>query len=240
MHELMQNWMIIPATGTGQRMQADRPKQYLQLEQKTLLEHTLDNVLSHPAVSGVVLILNQEDRFWSTLDYRHTKPVMVCTGGKQRHHSVYNGLTHLRQAVEGDPLVLIHDAVRPFVQHHELDRLLEAARDYPQGALLAVPVSDTLKFADDHQCVKVTHPRDRLWRALTPQAFRLNAILQAIGAVISNNLDITDDASAMELMGFHPKLIAGSGLNIKITHPDDMKIAQFMLKYYAQAVEDMC
>jgi len=239
MAEMMQNWMVIPATGTGQRMQSDRPKQYLQLHDKTLLEHTLDNVLSHHAICGAVLVLNEQDRYWPQLAYQNAKPVFLCSGGSQRHHSVFNGLSHLRKTVAGDPMVLIHDAVRPFVQHHDLDRLLDAAYRDEQGALLAVPLSDTLKLADENQCVKSTHPRDRLWRALTPQAFRLNIILAAIASVIKNNHQITDDTSAMELMGYQPKLVSGSALNIKITHPDDMELAQFMLNYYKSVQADL-
>ena len=239
MVELMQNWMVIPATGVGQRMQADRPKQYLQLDRKTLIEYTLDNVLSHDAICGAVVVLDEQDEYWPQLAYRHVKPVLLCNGGSQRHHSVFNGLNHLRKTIAGDPMVLIHDAVRPFVQHNDLDSLLEAANRNQQGALLAVPLSDTLKLADHSQCVKSTHPRDRLWRALTPQAFRLNIILAAIASVIKNNLEITDDASAMELMGYHPKLVQGSALNIKITHPDDIHLAQLVLKYYQSPQADL-
>jgi 2-C-methyl-D-erythritol 4-phosphate cytidylyltransferase len=240
MQESKQNWVVIPATGTGQRMLADRPKQYLQLQNKTVLEHTLDNLLSHTGICGAVLILNEADEYWSSLAYQHDKPVLICTGGKERLNSVFNGLTFLREHVEGNPFVLIHDAVRPFVSHQDLDNLLKAVRDNPHGALLAVPVNDTLKLADDDQCVKTTHPRDRLWRAMTPQVFKLDIILQALATVVKNRMPITDDAGAMELMGLHPKLVAANELNIKITRPEDMQLALIILRSSEKSSTDLC
>lgn len=221
-------WAVIPATGTGQRMQADRPKQYLKVASKTIVEMTLDNLLSYPDINGIVLILHPQDRYWESLEYRHEKAILLSTGGKLRHHSVFNGLSTLRQKVEGDPIVLIHDAVRPFVLHHDLSRLIEVVKNNKEGALLAAPVADTLKFSDDHQAVLHTHPRADLWRAFTPQAFRLSIILQALDYVIKKDLVVTDDASAMELLGYHPKLVEGDRLNIKITHPEDLIIALFL------------
>lgn len=226
----LQIWVVIPATGTGQRMQADRPKQYLELGPKTILEHTLDNLLAHPEITGAVLVLSHDDTHWSNIKYQHDKPIFICTGGEQRHHSVYNGLTHLKEQVGGEIIVLIHDAVRPFVAHHDLDRLLEAVATGDDGAILAAPVADTLKVANDEQRIQSTYPRDHLWRAFTPQAFRLDIILKALQTVIRNNLIITDDASAMELAGYNPVLVTADSRNIKITHPGDLQLAELLLK----------
>lgn len=223
-------WAVIPATGTGKRMQANRPKQYLKVESKTILEMTLDNLLSYPAIRGVVLILHPQDCYWEGLEYRHEKTILLSAGGEQRHQSVFNGLMTLRQMVKGDPIVLIHDAVRPFVLHHDLTRLIEAVKACEDGALLAAPVADTLKLSNDQCSVLQTQSRDDLWRAFTPQAFSLSRILQALNYVIENDLVVTDDASAMELLGYHPRLVEGDHLNIKITHPKDLKIAQLLLK----------
>ena len=222
-------WVVIPATGTGQRMKASCPKQYIKLSEKSILQHTLDNLLSYPQITGAVLVLNNNDLYWEKLDYQHDKPVLLCTGGEQRHHSVYNGLIRLEQHTKNNPFVLIHDAVRPFVSHKDLDHLLQALHDCEDGALLAVPVADTLKYADENQQVKHTHPRDNLWRAFTPQAFKLDKIVLALKHVISNNLEITDDASAMELMGACPRLVQGDGDNIKITTPQDLLLAEKIL-----------
>lgn len=230
MDNASQYWMVIPATGTGERMNADCPKQYLKLSAKTILQHTLDNVLSHPAISGAVLILNSEDHYWQQLNYQHAKPVYLCTGGKQRYHSVYNGLVTLKQKLNENPIVLIHDAVRPFVSHTDLDNLLEAVDNNEAGALLAAPVTDTLKVVDNNLTVKCTHPRENLWRAFTPQAFKLDKILAALDTVIKDGLAITDDASAMELMGYNPSLVAGDGHNIKITTPQDLVLAELLTR----------
>ncbi len=229
MNNSVQNWVVIPATGTGQRMLTDRPKQYIELSSKTILQHTLDNLLSHPLISGAVLIINSNDDYWEKLNYQHQKPVLLCTGGVQRHHSVYNGLLKLEQHLSENPNVLIHDAVRPFVSHHDLDKLLQALADSDDGALLAAPVADTLKVADHNKSVKSTFPRDNLWRAFTPQAFRLEKILLALENVINNKLQITDDASAMELMGASPRLVLGDAQNIKITTPQDLSLAEKLL-----------
>ena len=229
MKKSSQYWVVIPATGTGQRMKASCPKQYIQLAEKTILQHTLDNLLSHPLINGAVLVINRDDKHWDKVNYRHSKPVLVCTGGDQRHHSVFNGLDLLKRHSKLNPYVLIHDAVRPFVSHADLDRLIEALQHCEDGALLAVPVTDTLKLANNNGFVKTTHPRDHLWRAFTPQAFKLDKIYKALENVIRSKLDITDDASAMEMMGAHPRLVQGDGDNIKITTPQDLLLAEKIL-----------
>jgi len=225
-----QFWMVIPATGSGQRMNADRPKQYLKLSSRTILEHTLDNVLSHPRVSGAVLVLSGEDQYWQKLQYQHEKPIYTCIGGEQRYHSVYNGLVALQQQLDVTPMVLIHDAVRPFVSHSDLDALIAVAENNEAGALLAVPVADTLKFADDKQAIINTQSRENLWRAFTPQAFKLDKIKTALERVIRDDLEITDDASAMEVMGYRPELVASDGVNIKITTQHDLLLAEMIVK----------
>lgn len=207
-------------------MKASCPKQYIELDSKSILEHTLDNLLSYPGITGAVLILNNEDSHWQNLHYQHDKPVLLCTGGEQRHHSVFNGLKKLGQHCDDNPYVLIHDAVRPFVSHSDLDRLLEVLHESEDGALLAAQVADTLKLADDSMCVSSTQPRDKLWRAFTPQAFQLDKIFSALSQVIDNNLEVTDDASAIELMGGHPRLVRGDVQNIKITTPEDLLLAK--------------
>ncbi len=230
MDESPQYWVVLPATGTGQRMNAACPKQYLKLNNKTILEHTLDNLLSYPLITGAVLVLNDSDQYWDELHYTHKKPVLLCSGGEQRHHSVFNGLKRLKQYSDNNPFVLIHDAVRPFVSHTDLDHLLIALEESDDGALLAVPVADTLKLSTDSLAVATTHPREGLWRAFTPQAFKLDKIYSALLSVINKNLEITDDASAMELAGFHPKLVQGDERNIKITTPQDLILAEHLIR----------
>ena len=227
-------WAVIPATGIGNRMHADRPKQYLRLGQQTILQHTLDRLLSHPEIDGAVLVHHSQDAYWTDLNYRALKPLLICTGGAQRQHSVFNGLQYLNQHAAGNPLVLIHDAVRPFVSHGDLSRLIELAVSQPDGALLAAVVADTLKLADKTSRVIATQSRENLWRALTPQAFRLDMITAALQSALEKNLAITDDASAMELAGFHPQLVSSATMNFKITTPDDLLLAQFIVQNNGQ------
>jgi 2-C-methyl-D-erythritol 4-phosphate cytidylyltransferase len=222
-------WAVIPATGIGQRMQADRPKQYLQLGDKTILEHTLERILSYPKIQGAVVVLHEHDNYWTGLEFEPTKTVLTCHGGAERHHSVYNGLQLLEKHCSESCVVLIHDAVRPFVMHQDLDRLLSVQNLAEDGAILAVPVADTLKLADPNQRILSTRSRDGLWRAFTPQAFRLDLIKSALEDVIRQDLDITDDASAMELAGFKPRLVIGDSYNIKITQPQDLRLAELLL-----------
>jgi len=226
----IQHWAVIPASGVGQRMQADRPKQYLPLSDKTILQHTLERLLSHPEIDGAVLVLGEEDPLWERLQFSTDKPLLICHGGAQRQHSVYNGLLALHEHTKADPMVLIHDAVRPFVSHDDLSRLIELAGCQPDGALLAAPVADTLKLADDQAQVVQTQDRHNLWRALTPQAFRLSTILAALKSAIDQDLAITDDASAMELAGYHPRLVSSSSINFKITTADDLLLARYIVQ----------
>jgi len=222
-------WAIVPATGVGARMQADRPKQYLQLGGRSIIEHTLERLLSHPQIEGAIVVLSPQDSYWPQLEFSSDKPVLTCDGGSERFHSVFNGLECLFAHIACDALVLIHDAVRPFVTHADLDRVIAAAGQGDDGAILALPVADTLKMADSAQHILDTRPRQGLWRAFTPQAFRLQLIMAAIAQVIREGLEVTDDASAMEAMGYNPRLVACDHRNIKITHPEDLDFARLLL-----------
>lgn len=223
-------WAIIPATGIGSRMQADRPKQYLEILGKSILEHTLDNLLSFSAISGAVLVVNANDDYWPRLQYYSDKTILTCHGGKERHHSVFNGLHHLRQHTASDCIVMIHDAVRPLVSHQDLARLLDITLKTPDGALLGTKLADTIKQVDAQNRVETTRDRSGLWRAYTPQAFSLETIHQALSHVIEKGLSVTDDASAMEIMGFQPVMVDSDSRNIKITHPQDLLLAELLLK----------
>jgi 2-C-methyl-D-erythritol 4-phosphate cytidylyltransferase len=219
-------WAVIPAAGSGSRMQSEMPKQYLRFQGKTIIEHCLDRLLSHPAIDGAVLVLSENDRYWETLDYQAEKPLFIATGGAERQHSVYNGLALLQYRQGNEAIVLVHDAVRPLVRHADLDRLIDAARAHEAGAILAVPVADTLKIEGEHHVVSGTLPRDRLWRAQTPQAFHLQPLLNALKKLIDENRMVTDEAAAIEEAGFAPLLVEGSADNLKITVPADLALAE--------------
>ena len=221
-------WAVIPASGTGSRMGAEIPKQYLKIQDKTLLEHSLDRLLSHPQIAGAVLALREDDEYWQALEYSAEKPVFITHGGEQRHHSVYSGLTTLQYRCGNNLLALVHDAVRPLVTHEELDRVIAAARANEAGAILACAVTDTLKREGDSQVIEATLSRERLWRAQTPQVFHLAPLLNALSGVIESGTAITDDAQAIELLGYQPALVEGSSENLKITTPGDLRLAEMI------------
>jgi 2-C-methyl-D-erythritol 4-phosphate cytidylyltransferase len=223
-------WAIIPASGTGSRMQGKKPKQYLQLGDKTIIEHTLDRLLSLEGIDGVILVLRSGDRDWEAIDYQSPKPLITTIGGELRQDSVFNGLVKLLDQEFDEPYAMVHDAVRPLVSHQDLRKLIEAAIDHNAGALLALPITDTLKQQDDDSYVERTVAREGLWRAFTPQMFKAKLLFRAIEYVRQNNLDITDDASAIEVLGMRPKLVSCDAENLKITNPSDLVLAAQILK----------
>jgi 2-C-methyl-D-erythritol 4-phosphate cytidylyltransferase len=221
-------WAVIPAAGTGRRMAAELPKQYLGFQGKTLLEHSLDRLLSHSQIDGAVLALRDDDDHWNQLVYQPAKPLFTTHGGAERQHSVYSGLTTLQYRCGNDVLALVHDAVRPLVTHAELDQVIAAARKHPAGAILACPVTDTLKRENQSLEIESTISRHGLWRAQTPQAFHLAPLLNALKQAIDDNVAITDDAQAIERLGYTPALVACSAENLKITTPDDLRLAEMI------------
>jgi len=135
-------------------------------------------------------------------------------------------------------IALVHDAVRPLVTHHDLDAVIDAARRNPAGAILATPVADTLKQQNDNMEIAATHSREGLWRALTPQVFHLQPLLNALKKVIDDGQPVTDDAEAMELLGYTPALVAGSAQNLKITNPEDLALAEKIWLYQRDQQND--
>jgi len=221
-------WAIVPASGVGTRMQSALPKQYLSFQNKSIIEHCLDRLLSYPGIEGAVVVLQKDDPHWEKLNYASDKPVLTTPGGVERHHSVSNGLLVLQDRCGSEVLALVHDAIRPLVTHLDLNNVIKAARAHEAGAILAIPVSDTLKLQSDTMGIIKTVSRDRLWRAFTPQVFPLPLLLRALNVVIDSNLEITDDASAIELLGYLPTLVTGDPANIKITNPNDLNLAELI------------
>ncbi|HHF4025952.1 2-C-methyl-D-erythritol 4-phosphate cytidylyltransferase [Haemophilus influenzae] len=213
---------VLPAAGVGSRMQADKPKQYLTLLGKTLLEHTLDVMLSYPAVSKIILAVSKDDPYISTLSL--DPKIQLVEGGTTRAESVLNGLNAI---AEKNAWVLVHDAARPCLQHADIDKLL--AIEDEQGAILAIPVTDTIKRSDNQQCIVKTEDRSQLWQAMTPQFFPVDILRDALSTGIQQGANITDEASAMELAGFRPHLVAGRSDNLKVTRPEDLALAEFYL-----------
>ncbi len=226
----MNYWTIIPAAGAGRRMGGEIPKQYLPLGGKTVIQHTLDCLLDHPQVKGAVVALAKNDGWWDKLQLNYSKPILRADGGKERSDSVMNALERLSSEADREDYVLVHDAVRPCVRHGDLDRLLDIVKNDPAGGILARPSHDTMKRGDVNCRIDSTVDRRFLWHALTPQMFQLGPLIQAIRYARKSDLAITDEASAMELLGSRPQLVAGHTDNIKITRPEDLPLAEFFLR----------
>jgi len=227
-----QHWAILPAAGIGQRMQADKPKQYLPLGQKTVIEHSLDRLLSMDEIEGVVISISDTDEYWHALNYQSKKPVLIAKGGCERCDSVLNALELLAaNAKHTDSVwVLVHDAARPCVRTADIKKLLNEATTGHDGGLLALPVRDTMKRAKNSNVVEKTVNRDNLWHALTPQTFPLMLLKRVLENAIQQGESITDDASAMELAGYSPALVEAHEDNIKITRAFDLKLAALYMK----------
>ena len=223
-------WVVIPAAGVGKRMESDTPKQYLKLNNKTVIEHTLSVFDKHDSISEIVVSISEGDEYWAALNFYSSKPLHVATGGKERCDSVFNGLKYLENKAAKDDWVLVHDAARPCLRHEDLTLLIDTLKEHEVGGVLAVRVRDTMKRSDDKSFIKETVERENLWHALTPQMFRFSMLKNALESAIVNNEVITDESSAIELAGFQPALIEGHADNIKITRPEDLVLASFFLQ----------
>jgi 2-C-methyl-D-erythritol 4-phosphate cytidylyltransferase len=239
-HESPRYWAVVPAAGVGARMASDRPKQYLPLGGQTIIEHTLMRLAADPAIAGIVVALAADDGYWdadfdAALRQRLPAALATVTGGAERCHSVLQALTGLLsgglafRGAEHD-WVLVHDAARPCIPAQDIRRLIDTLADDPVGGLLGIPVADTMKRVDEGRRVVETVCRQQLWRALTPQMFRLGPLLQALETVMAQGVTVTDDAGAMELAGFAPRMVSGDEQNIKITRPRDLALAAMYLQ----------
>jgi 2-C-methyl-D-erythritol 4-phosphate cytidylyltransferase len=227
---MAKNHVLIPAAGSGSRMGAELPKQYLPLLGRPLIHHTLSVFCAHPAIDRVVVVLGRDDAHWTGFD--HGKVEVLHCGGQTRAETVLNGLNAMAGDVADDDWVLVHDAARPCLARELLDRLLVELEDDEIGGLLAVPVADTLKREGNGGRVDHTEPREGLWRAQTPQMFRYGLLckaLQAMGVQAP-----TDEAQAVEFLGYAPKLVLGDGHNLKVTYPEDLVMAELILKESGQ------
>lgn len=212
-------------------MGADIPKQYLGLGGRTVLEHTLDVLLACRHISGLVLVVSATDTHWPAIAGRYAgRPVETVSGGVERCHSVLNGLEYLAHRTGAADQVLVHDAARPCLRMDDIDRLIAAVAGSEHGGLLGLPIADTVKRVDAGTRIEATVPRERLWRALTPQLFRLALLRDALRQAIDGGSLVTDEAAAMELAGFRPLMVRGHGDNIKITVPSDLAVAAFYLQ----------
>ncbi len=221
---------LIPAAGHGTRYGGAVLKQYLPVCGKAVLAHSIRAFQFHPLISGITVILAEDDKWFESAVGALATTVETVTGGDTRAQSVRNGLQFIRDNYPETKWALIHDAARPCLSPASLDRLLEQGLQSPDGAILAMPVGDTLKRAGDEKEITSTVDRSGLWTAQTPQLFRIGALAEAIDAAQREGRELTDEASAMEFAGARPKLVMGSVANIKITHPSDLAIAEALLR----------
>jgi len=224
---MARHYAIVPAAGSGSRFGSDIPKQYLPLAGQPLLHHTLAALCHHSAIDRVWVVLSPEDEHWHRHDWSSlgAKLETIFQGGATRADSVAAGLRAAQLAAEDD-WILVHDAARPCLAAAHIDALVGELADDPVGGILAVPVADTLKRADDQQRVAATVSRDGLWQAQTPQMFRYGLLRDAL----EQHRQVTDEAGAIEAAGLVPRLVKGDASNLKVTYPADLGLAEAILR----------
>lgn len=217
--------VVIPAAGQGKRMKAGKNKQFIELNGKPVIAHTLDIFQKDPACSGIILVINEAERdeFLKLADtYQMTKAMALIHGGRERQHSVFNGL----KAAKSD-IVLVHDGARPFIDTDLIRRLSQTAQEVG-AATAAVPVKETIKRVQNLEVIE-TVERSSLWAIQTPQAFRLSLILEAHEKAGQEEYLGTDDASLVERLNHKVSIVEGDYKNIKLTTPEDLLIAKAIL-----------
>ncbi len=230
MNEDIRASAIVVAAGKGKRMGASCNKQFIKLRNKPILAHTLEVLQNSSSIDDIIIVVGEEeidlclDEIVNT--YRLSKVKSVVAGGAERQDSVARGLEELK---DGCSIVLVQDGARPFIDDEMIERSIRTA--WEEGAAIAaVPVKDTIKQANSALEVEATLQRSSLWSVQTPQAFKLEILLEAYERLRENNMVVTDDAAAVESMGLKVKIVMGSYENIKITTPVDLIIAEEILK----------
>jgi 2-C-methyl-D-erythritol 4-phosphate cytidylyltransferase len=225
---------IVPAAGQGTRIGDALPKQYLPLAGKPMMFHSIETLAAVPRISAVCVVLSPLDRHWGQHDWSALpdKIEPIFAGGAKRADTVRNALIHLADRLDANDWVLVHDAARPCVGTELVEQFIDEIGDDPVGGLLAMPLADTLKEADENQRVANTIPRLRLWRAQTPQMFRYGVLVRACTNPAAR--DCTDEAQAVESIGLKPRIVRGSPANLKVTFPDDLQLAAAILASQAE------
>ena len=219
-------WAIVPAAGHGSRFGQTGAKQYVRLRGKSVIEHSITAVLEACPDIAVYVAVAEGDAAWRKEPISNHKQVHTVIGGENRAASVLAGLNALKKVAQPNDCVLVHDAARPCVTVSDVQAVVAVAAKHAVGALLAAPVTDTLKRANANLDVTDTLDRSDLYQALTPQVFRMGLLQDAILLGQQSNLPITDESSALELAGFKPRICAGARSNIKITFPEDLILAE--------------
>ena len=224
-------FLVVPASGIGQRMNSKIPKQYLKLENGlSILDQCLESTLSSEFISGFIVALDKKDKLLkSSIFAAHEKLISIVNGGKERFHSVQSALSELSQIAKPDDWVLVHDAVRPCIKKDDIHKLIEEVGDDKVGGILADKVVDTVKQKNSNGLVS-TIDRKKLHLAQTPQMFRFGILKEAIEKAIKLNIHVTDESEALECLGYSIRIVDGSSSNIKITTQEDLELANYYLK----------
>ncbi len=221
---------VVPAAGSGTRMGDPLPKQYVDINGLPMIVHTLSAMAKVSRLEQIVVVIAPDDAHWDAIARRHhaalgARVVAHRVGGTTRAQSVLNGLRCVEATFALDDWAMVHDAARPCIRTELIEQFLDELEDESIGGLLALPVADTLKRSSGDQRVESTVERSHLWRAQTPQMFRIHLLTSALGAMP----DATDEAQAIECLGYQPKLVIGESANLKVTYATDMKLAQMLL-----------
>jgi 2-C-methyl-D-erythritol 4-phosphate cytidylyltransferase len=221
-------WGVVPAAGVGKRMGSDRPKQYLELAGKTVIEQTLTRLLQAKVFAAVAVAISTDDPYWPELPLAKHPAILTAPGGKERADSVLSALRTLRAIASDNDWVLVHDAARPCITGTDIHLLIDCLQTDDVGGILALSSHDTLKNVEGNTILG-TLDRTHIYRALTPQMFRYGMLKAALEEA-EGNPAVTDEASALELKGLQPKIVEGRPDNIKITRSEDLALAQFYLE----------
>ena len=221
---------LIPAAGRSVRFGGTTLKQYAHLLGLPVIAHSIAALERNDAVESVTVALALDDGIFEQLVHPSHPSVQTVTGGDSRAQTVMNGLRFIIEQHPDCEWVLVHDAARPCLSSADLARLLDEGLKSDSGAILAVPVHDTLKLADETGLIEQTVDRSHFWAAQTPQLFRIRELVWNLEATFSAGLNPTDEASAMEFAGVRPLLVAGSSSNIKITGAEDLALAEYILQ----------
>ena len=221
-------WALVPAAGSGTRLGGKRPKQYVEIVGKPILAHTLKSLTEVSEILGIAVGLARDDHWWHENIFDSDRVLGTYIGGVSRAETVLRGLEYLEPHIDTGDWVLVHDAARPCIRSSDIERLISERGDGLSGALLALPVPDTMKQSNGRELVERTISREGLWYAQTPQLFSYTALRDALQR--SDLSTVTDDSSAMEAAGYMPRLVPGRPDNLKVTTLDDLELAAIILQ----------
>lgn len=220
-------WSVVPAAGMGRRFGGAIPKQYATLLGKPMARWSIERLLSVKRIAGCVVAIHPADHRWQQLHFDDPRLVTV-SGGAERADSVRLALAQLSPRAAAHDWVLVHDIARPCVRSDDIENLIQHLFDHAVGGVLAAPVADTIKRVSGNHIV-ATEDRSHLWRALTPQMFRFGLLQKALRHCVDMGAVPTDEAAAVEALGYRPVAVEGRRDNIKVTQADDLVIAEAIL-----------